>query len=317
MTTISIIQTTNDPRGDMLLKGVYGVAGQQAEEGATRSFAIAPEFSRLSALFSNLNSLPVPIGQSAMIDLDVSDALAPDVKNQLMLALASRWNNLYNQVAPTSPVLQAMLRAESAMVSNGIKAHFSEQGVSIWAVPVTAMLSTAAYGYEFNTTEDVLNALDPKTVRNVQIADNLPIKQVDEVPGAAEDRTIPGDVIAEAGVNPQWYEFDGVQAEVGGVFNIVARDADHARQVVTALAAEQGLVQGMAESNVLFIQVKQVIAVRELFSQNQHDVVDAGSTEPSPSDVAALPAPSVGASDVVDDDDTDDDDFTPRVDFRF
>lgn len=311
MSTLSIIQTTHNVRGDMLLKGVYGMAGPVPSEGdAKRDFAVSHEFAQISLLFANLNNMPIPIGQSTMIDLDVKDEEQDDVKNQFLLALAMRWNGLYNNVGTGSDILEAMLRAEAKTVNNGIKRHFDSQAVSVWAVPVSANMSTAAYGYELNTSQDVLDALKPSTLSNLRLADNLPATALDEIPSIKAERTVANDVLEEAGTNPQWYEYDGVQADVGATFNVVARDADHARQVVIMLATNPEMLQAMLQTNALAIDVKQIISVREMHTHDR--IVDAGSTEVGPADTAGATA-----DDDSDEGDDDDDDLNPSVHFRF
>jgi hypothetical protein len=258
MKTLSVILTTGTYMGDSVLRGVYGTSEPSAVEGGVAKFTVSPEFSRVSHLFSYLESGSAPIAPTAMVTLQVEEDFESTAKAQLMHALALRWNEMYAQVTPQQPgPLAAMLKGEAAQVANGAKSHLISMGMRAFMVPLTCTMVSSSLGRYIKDERALVEDLQRSRPQNIAfLADEAPtdlgtsalggrvvVQARDHAPEPAAEQPVAsfeGGVLrvnevaatdappVEPVVAPPWSAFDGIEATVKGTIVVVAPSMDMA-----------------------------------------------------------------------------------------
>lgn len=247
MRQIGIVIDTGSGAGNMVLRGVYGDYVPNAEiEGGVGQFRIAPEFGRISHLFSYLEAGTAPVVPTSVATLEVEDHMVDVAKALLMNALAINWARMYSERMPQQPgVLAEMFKGESARVAAGAKQHLTSMGMRSFLVPVTCTLKTDCSGAYVRTERDLVGMLDHTRAENVVVAMDQPVTDMGTEALATAFTVSPRDEAPEpapgndASVTPapQWADFQGIEANVKGTMVVVAPTAELAREAAhTCLA---------------------------------------------------------------------------------
>lgn len=242
MKEIAIINTTGSPQGDMVLTGVYGSLKREPGEDGPGVFEVAPEFKRVSYLFTLLENGEAPVTTSGTRVLLVPEELELDVKAHLMHSLSARWANMYKQVNPNVPgLLNSMMTSESAKVAQGARSHLLSMGMRAYLVPLVVTSHLEAPGDAFRDEANLLQAAALRA-STVQVDESRPVLDVgvemmgvspvqpaaDQLPGSADQLVAP----------PQWSDFSGIEVEMNASTLIVARDMRSARELAGYFAAQ-------------------------------------------------------------------------------
>lgn len=299
MSKIAIIKTTSNPVADRIFAGVYGSLIREpslkAGEPETTRMAIAPEFRNVSVLFTYLENGQAPVQLNEITEIEVADDQVGLMQNQIMLSLKNRWKTMYSGMAPVtggsqSEMLNAMIRGEANTVDSAIAARFAVQGVRLYSVPVRATMVSEMHGASMASTQELLASLNTNSVTNVSVrTGELPapaaaMAAIEGVPG--NNGVMPAEVLAEVVETPVWHGYMGVEADVDGYMNVVARSPEE------AVAAANMLIQAsQAENSLMKPQVmpQAVVATREATYSDRvidaDDQVDSGYDDVDDNDV--------------------------------
>lgn len=233
---IGIIRSTGSSQGDMVLKGIYGQFAAGEVEGGIGTFQIAPEFRRISHLFSYLDSGASPVVPRDIAILEVEESQEHLAKAQLMHAMATRWGKMYESVTPQQPgVMTAMLAGESRQVANGAKSHLVSMGMRAYLVPITCEMTTYEPGSFIATERDLVACL--REPRNITLAEGDPVDLgtdvlVTSLQSPARDEATPV-AVGEAAAARPWadgqYE-GGIVATISGSMLVIAPSAEKVRE---------------------------------------------------------------------------------------
>jgi len=165
MTTIAIVTSTGNYLYDQVLRGVYGTAAAKPEAPDALIFTPAPEFRRVSHLFTQLPQIPV---RASGIEMrDVPDADADIAKAQILFGLGARWASLYAARASTQEgampdIGQALLAGEGAAVARGVREHLESVGMNVYEVPVLVKGEVHSHGSYLDGAATMIGSMRAK-----------------------------------------------------------------------------------------------------------------------------------------------------------
>lgn len=231
---IAIVRNAGSAMANRVLQGVYGTLA--AEEGAAKgSFRFAPEFNRVSHLFSAINSGEVDLEVTGVEVVDVPDNLANDFKAQLMHQLGARWQTMYGQVGESlqgDTITRALLSAESARATEGITTHMASMGNRLYKVAASVEAQTPYRSNEYGSKDDMMKGMRPVegalfNLLDVDLA-NRPAGTATPVVETAQGEE------QDAAVTQQQIHFEGHRA--AGLVTYEVEIASSSREGAAALA---------------------------------------------------------------------------------
>lgn len=185
---IAIIKGAGSYMANMVLQGVYGTmeapevvpAAQQANPDTGEvvvatpvlgRFTHAPEFNRVSHLFSYISNGGAPVDINSVDVIDVPDELANDFKANLMNELGQRWEGLYAQLTTGDTLTKALIQGESNQVRSGVRNHLASMGVQVYEVLVKAPSQTMYRSAEYTTADQLRRGMRPIPDASFEVTD--------------------------------------------------------------------------------------------------------------------------------------------------
>lgn len=235
---IAIVRNAGSAIANRVLQGVYGTL--TADEGSAKGvFKFAPEFTRVSHLFRMVEGGQVDIEVSGVEVIDVPDAMANDVKAQLMHQMGARWQTLYNDMSPQGDnITRALLLAESSQVAQGVTTHMASMGVRLYKISASVEAQTSYRSSEYGSMDQMMRGMRPVpgalfTLLDVELADHRAGTAAPEPEVVAGDQD-GGQLVAVENQVEQNIHFDGHKAAGLVTYEILV--ASTSREGAAALA---------------------------------------------------------------------------------
>jgi hypothetical protein len=297
MKTISVIKTTGNAQGDLVLAGVYGSIEPPAAGQPIARMRVASDFRSVSHLFDYLEHGMAPITEGSTLQIEVDDNMEVPIKAQLMHSLGVRWSGMYSNMLGANQVpsiMQTMLQGESKQVAAGVKAHLEEIRMRAWLVPFTADITSyldfseqaQAGGTAQPTERDLMRVLRRVMPSKITVdADTPPADLGVEMLGrgfevaASDAQPEPrGDGAAPQQV-PEWARWQRIAASIKGGFIVVANDARQAIDIAHWMAEQHNRPE--SSMRLKEFSIESVTAMREVpatefdIDDDDHDDGDA------------------------------------------
>lgn len=295
MKTISVIKTTGNAQGDLVLAGVYGSIEPPAPGQPIARMRVASDFRGVSHLFDYLEHGMAPIAEGSTLQIEVDDNMEVPVKAQLMHSLGVRWSSMYSNVLGANQVpsiMQTMLKGESRQVAAGVKAHLEEIRMRAWLVPFTAdITSYLDFSEQAQPTERDLTRVLRRTIPSkITIdADSPPadlgvemlgrgfeVAASDAQPEPRGDGSVPQQV-------PEWARWQRIAASIKGGFIVVANDARQAIDIAHWMAEQHNRPESSMRLKEFSIEsitaMREVPAAEFAIEDDDHDDDDGDAND--------------------------------------
>lgn len=245
MAHIDVLADTGNPQLNNILAGTYG--RYQVETG---KFAIAAEFRPVSPpLFSYIPQDGFAVDPGAVTPLQVPDGREALMRANLMLNLARRWGNLYEQVMPGARDMAAMMvQADKAMVTDAVRNHMIAGGWRAFMVTVHTQVQSYCVTDAINERELLANLQNSSQTGVATVcADEAPLECGSDVYSTgliqatdAQQRQTDSDDGARAPTPwTAWEPGSGASAQVAGVMLVAAQTPAGAIEAATWMLEQQ------------------------------------------------------------------------------
>jgi len=257
---IAIIRNAGSAMASRIMAGVYGSIS--IEEGATKgAFSAAPEFTRVSHLFRMIEGGQVDVEVSGVEVMDVPDAMANDIKAQLLHQLGVRWQTMYSSLPiQADSITKAMITAESAQVAGGVASHMASMGNRLYKILASVEAQSAYRSNEYGSLEEMMKAMHPIEGADFTLLDVEPAGYSagtvapEAQPAAQEDQALAVEVVGEQPL----IHFEGHKAAGLVTYEIVvaASSREGAAAMAHYILNEKSLREAYISQNLTATPVK-------------------------------------------------------------
>ncbi len=271
MAHIDVLADTGNAKLNAILTGVYG--RYQPETG---KFAVAAEFRPISPpLFSYIPQDGFPVRPGFVTPLQAPDGREALMRANLMLNLALRWGQLYEQVMPGARDMAAMMvQSDKTMVADAVRNHMIAGGWRAFMVAVRAQVQSDCVTDAASERELLANLQRSRRVGVATVcADEAPLECGSDVystglirstdaqaqlgqPGSdGADQEAPAATQEAPMAWAAWEPGSGADAQVAGVMLVAAQTPAGAIEAATWLLEQQRRFPQLVRSEVAITRV--------------------------------------------------------------
>ena len=275
---IAIIKHAGNYMANQVLQGVYGTVVRAEPEAADVNpetgeiatnesskgrFTHAPEFSRISHLFSYIGNGGALVDLQSIEEIDVADELAADFKANLMHQLGCRWEGLYERMGGGGDSMsKALLDGESAQVRNGVRSHLASMGAQVYEIIVKVPAQSRFGSGEYFSMDSLLRGMAPVVGASFEVTDvhaigaqflgsTVPQPQAQEI--LPEQAAIGGAPVDQQ--RPWVFEGHYAQADLAGKFHVVATSAESAAAYANFVLNEKSMRESILSQHLTLTPV--------------------------------------------------------------